>query len=239
VRGIRRITLTPAGSELLAGVAPALERITASAAAVARGSPARTLRINVRPSFAVRWLIPHLPRFLRDHPGIEPQVMTSTVEPARLSRDGYDIAIRRGREGWPVDLLPRLFLSEHACPVAAPSLLQSQPIAAARDLRCHVLLHCTTRDGDWRDWLRLAKLSDLHPAGELRFEHLEFTLQAALDGLGVALGPSALVAQDIASGRLRAVLPEHALALDGYCYAVPDQTNPAAMAFSEWLEKVI
>jgi LysR family transcriptional regulator, glycine cleavage system transcriptional activator len=236
-RGIRRITVTPPGRELLAGVAQALERIATTAAAVTQQGLTRTLRINVRPSFAVRWLIPHLPRFLRDHPGIEPQVMTSTAEPARLSRGTYDIAIRRGREGWPSDLLVRPFLSESACPVAAPSLLESNPITTPQDLRSHILLQCATRDGDWQAWLRLADLSDIHPAGERRFEHLEFTLQAALDGLGVALGPSALIAQDIQAGRLCAVIPSPVLALDAYCYAFPDRTNSAALAFGGWLDR--
>lgn len=235
VRGVRQITLTQAGRELLAGVVPALERITASAAAVARARPAQTLRINVRPSFAVRWLIPQLPRFLRDYPGIEPQVLTSTLDPARLSRDSFDIAIRRGRKGWPADLLPQPFLPDYACPVAAPALLQSRPIKTAKELSDHVLLYCATRDGDWESWLEMAGLPGLLPAGELRFEHLQFTLQAALDGLGVALGPSALVAQDVAAGRLCVVLPEPALPLEPWCFALPDQGNTAALTFSRWI----
>lgn len=125
VRGVRQIALTPSGRELLAGAAPALERIAAAPTAVSRSRPARSLRINCRPSFAIHWLIPQLPRFLRAHPDIEPQVSTSTTEPARLNRDSVDVILRRdGRDPRPADLRFRPFLSDHACPVAAPALLE-------------------------------------------------------------------------------------------------------------------
>ena len=238
MRGIRQIALTSAGRDLLAGTAPALERIAATAAAVARSSAPRSLRINCRPSFAVHWLIPQLPLFLRAHPDIEPQVSTSTLEPARLKRDSFDVVLRReGRHPWPPDLEFRPFLRDQACPVAAPALLAARPIATIEDLDAHVLLHCATRERDWSDWLALAAGCAVRPAGDLRFEHLQFTLQAALDGMGVALGPASHVAYDVSAGRLCRVLPETRLPLPSYCYAVADPTNAASPAFARWIEQ--
>src|SRR4051794_28341642 len=128
-RGIRQVKLTSAGRELMAEIAPALERIGAIAMALRQGPLEETgqVRINTRPSFALRWLIPHLPHFVRAYPGIEPQVTTSTLEPVRLSPSGFDVAIRRatpGRGGstWPDGLRPRAFLREGALPVASPTL---------------------------------------------------------------------------------------------------------------------
>ena len=172
-RGARHVSLTPAGRVLLAGVAPALERIADAAAEVARGARPRVVRANVRPSFALRWLIPHLPRFLRDHPELEPQVVTSTAKPGALASGTFDVVIRRGRGGWPAELRPTAFLREAAVPVASPSLLARLPLRAlAADLAGHTLLHCATRDADWAAWLDRAGVPGLRPAAELRFEHL-------------------------------------------------------------------
>jgi DNA-binding transcriptional LysR family regulator len=169
-RGVRQVKLTSSGRELMAEIAPALVRIGAVAAAMRRGPSEYTgqVRINTRPSFALRWLIPHLPRFVRAYPGIEPQVTTSTLEPARLSPSGFDIAIRRatlGRGGsaWPDGTQPRAFLREGALPVASPALLAECPVHRPEDLNVHVLLHTATRRRDWEDWLALARCSELHP----------------------------------------------------------------------------
>ena len=56
----------------------------------------------------------------------------------------------------------------------------------------------------------------MKPAGRLQFDHLHFVLQAAVDGLGVALAPTSLVAHDLASGRLQTALPAMRMALGRY-----------------------
>lgn len=246
VRGVRQVSLTQHGRELLTEVAPALERIGTAAARIRRSAAARdaggTVRINARPSFALRWLIPHLPAFMAAHPGIRPEVLTSTAEPAVLPPEGYDVAIRRGdgrsrRRTWPEGLVPRPFLRERAKPVACPELLARCPVRRVEDLAAHTLLHTATRDGDWKAWLARAGVPGLEPAGELRFEHLQFVLQAALDGLGVALAPLSLVAGDVAAGRLVAVPPRApALMLEPYCYILAPEAGLASRTFAGWLE---
>lgn len=245
-RGVRRIALTSAGRELLADTAPALERIAAAAAKLRRAAPAEAgvVRINARPSFALRWLIPHLPRLARACPDLEPQVATSTQEPARLPAHSFDVVIRRDAPdhrgpAWPAGMPARPFLRESALPVAAPALLAAHPVRRAEDLAGHVLLHTATRGKDWADWFARAGVPDLRPAGELRFEHQQFVLQAALDGLGVALGLSALVGGDLAAGRLAPALPRGPrLRLAPMCYALAPGAPAAARRFASWLEKV-
>jgi LysR family glycine cleavage system transcriptional activator len=234
-RSVRQITLTSSGRELFAGMAPALERIATTAAAVAKSAPGSSLRINVRASFAARWLIPQLPGFIRDYPHITPQVITSTVEPERLNRDGFDVVIRRGTAGWPVDLQPQAFLSDRAYLVAAPSLMEKEPVRSVEDLKHHVFLHSETREDDWRKWLRFAGAEKLTPSGEMRFDHLDFALRAAADGLGIAVGPASLVANDIITARLCHVLPGIVRPLDPYYVAAADPANVAALAFVQWV----
>ena len=244
-RGVRQVKLTSAGRELMAEIAPALERIAVPVGALRQGplEEAGQVRINTRPSFALRWLIPHLPRFVRAYPDIEPQVTTSTLEPARLSPTGFDIAIRRAKPGrggsaWPDGSRPRAFLREGALPVASPVLLAERPVRRAEDLNAHVLLHTATRQKDWEDWLALAHCSELRPAGELWFEHQQFTLQAAIDGMGVALGLSVLAAADLADGRLAPALTSGPhLQLAPYCYVLSPHAPGVARQFALWLEE--
>jgi len=245
-RAVRQVKLTAAGRELMAEIAPALQRIAAVTASLRREEAAETreVRINTRPSFALRWLIPHLPRFVRTHPGIEPRVITSTLEPARLAASGFDIIIRRAgprqsdKASWPDGLTPRAFLREGALPVAAPDLLAERPVRGPQDLRAHVLLHTATRENDWRDWLTLVRAAELRPAGELWFEHQQFTLQAALDGMGIAMGLSVLAEADLAAGRLAPVLPDSPqLRLAPYGYGMSPHAPEAARRFAAWLDE--
>lgn len=93
-RRVRQVALTAEGQQFHAEVEPALAQINAAARALQAHGPARAVRINVRPSFAVRWLIPRLPSFVERFPDIEPQVVTSTVMPEQAV-DSFDIAVRR------------------------------------------------------------------------------------------------------------------------------------------------
>lgn len=237
-RKIRQITLTTEGKQFLAEIAPALAQITAAAQALRPVAPSRSVRINVRPSFAVRWLIPRLPDFVARHPDIEPQVITSTLNPDKAV-DSFDIAIRRGLEGWPTNMDTQLFLEDEIFVVAAPGLLQTQPVLEPRSLQAHVLLSSKTRKSDWADWMQHAGVAGLKPAGKLQFDHLHFVLQAVIDGLGVALCPTSLVGNDLASGRLVAPLPQWRLPVSRYYYGLAPGASPDTQAFVAWLDGML
>src|SRR6185437_8719478 len=77
-RRVRQVTLTAEGQRFYAEAAAGLAQIGAAALALMARAPSRAVRISVRPSFAVRWLIPRLPAFVEQYPGIEPQIVIST-----------------------------------------------------------------------------------------------------------------------------------------------------------------
>ncbi len=235
-RRIRQLLLTPAGQRFQAEVEPALAQVALAAEAVRGTAPARAVRVNVRPSFAVRWLIPRLPAFVARHPAIEPQVVTSTVAPDAASAQPFDLAIRRGLSGWPPGLRLLPFLDDAAVVVGAPALLRARPVAAPQDLAAHVLLAAHSRGQDWARWRRLAGVPRLQPGGWLHFDHLHFVLQAALDGLGLALAPATTLGHDLAAGRLACPLPALRLPLERYTIGLAADASPAARAFAAWLE---
>ncbi len=235
-RRVRQVSLTSEGQRLFAEVAPALDQIGAAARALMEGAPARTVTINVRPSFAVRWVIPRLPDFVAQFPGIAPRVVTSTVSPDQAS-EHFDVAIRRGRTaGWPTSIAVQPFLQDEALIVGAPVLFATAPVAEPRGLAAHVLLWSRSRPDDWDHWKRQVGAARLRPASQLQFDHLHFVLQAALDGLGFALAPASLVAHDLATGRLVCPLPALRLPLTRHYYGLAPDAAPEAQCFAQWLQ---
>lgn len=234
-RNVRHIRLTEAGRAFFVQAERALSRIASAAQALRSGSSAHAVRIDVRPSFAVRWLIPRLPGFVARHPGIEPEVVTRTGAP-REAGSGYDVVIRRGTHGWPASLAARPFIEDEAYVVAAPSLLARQPVTTPRALTRCVWLSSKTRADDWPAWQAHLGLRRLRPARQIQFDHLHFVLQAAVDGLGVALAPHSLIGNDLSDARLVCPLPAMRLPLTPYCYGVTPRAGPAVDAFVAWLE---
>ncbi|MFT4266238.1 MAG: LysR substrate-binding domain-containing protein [Xenophilus sp.] len=235
-RRVRQVVLTAEGQAFYAQAAAGLAQIGTAAAALAARAPARSVRINVRPSFAVRWLIPRLPDFVARHPGVEPVVVTSTEAPARAA-DRFDVAIRRGLQGWPASLRVRPCLEDEALVVGAPSLLRGHALDSPKALSAFVQLLSRSRRGDWDDWLRVAGAARLRPAGRLQFDHLHLVLQAAIDGLGLAVAPRSLLAHDVDQGRLRSPFPQMRLPLERYYLGLAPDAPAEAQFFARWLEE--
>lgn len=234
-RRVRQVSLTPEGQRFFAEVAPALEQIGAAARALMDDAPARTVTINVRPSFAVRWVIPRLPAFVAQFPGIEPKVVTSTVTPDQAP-EHFDVAIRRGLSGWPASIAVQPFLQDEALIVGTPALFAAAPVADPRALAAHALLWSRSRPDDWDHWKRQVGAPRLRPASQLQFDHLHFVLQAAQGGLGFALAPASLVAHDLATGRLVCPLPALRLPLTRHYYGLAPDAVPEAQCFAQWLQ---
>ena len=234
-RQIRKVSLTAEGQQLYAETRPALEQIGTAARALMARAPARTVRINARPSFTVRWLIPRLPNFVAHHPGIEPQLHTSTLPPEKAP-EAFDVAIRRGVVGWPAACKVEPFLEDELILVAAPALLQARPVTDAGSLAAHVLLSCRTRKQDWDEWKMQVGQPRLRPARRLQFDHQHFVLQAAVDGLGVALTPRSLLGTDVAAGRLVCPLPGLTLPLQPIYYGRAAAPSRETQLFADWLD---
>jgi len=237
-RRVRQVVLTVEGQAFYAQAEAGLALIGNAATALRGGVASRAVRINVRPSFAVRWLIPRLPDFVARHPGIEPEVITSIAAPSHAA-EGFDVAVRRGLQGWPASLQVAPFLEDEALAVASPALLQSasRTVESPRDLAAFVWLCARSRKGDWDDWCRQAGTGRLKAAGRLHLDHLHLILQAAVDGLGVAMAPRSLWGNDLRQKRLVPLLPRHTLPLERYYYGIAPAASEEARCFVAWLEE--
>ncbi|RKF31535.1 transcriptional regulator GcvA [Paraburkholderia fungorum] len=234
----RRVALTAAAKAYLEEIGPVFEQIAQATARYGVPAPvSRTLSVNAPATFTLRWLVPRLERFRVEHADVDVRVETSN-EPVESLKEIYDVIIRGGPDTF-YGYLMRPFLSEERLPVCSPALLQRLPLRMPNDLQQHTLLHTTSLPRLWPDWLARAQIPALRPAAALTFDHFYLTLQAAIDGIGIAMGPTALVSDDLAAGRLVEPFASPRLPSRSYCSYVPDgrSADDVIVLFRSWLER--
>lgn len=233
----RRVVLTAAAKAYLAEIVPLFEQLSrATARYGVPTSVARSLCVNAPATFTLRWLVPRLAKFRAEHADLDVKVETSN-EPVESLKDIYDIVIRGGPDTF-YGYSMRPFLTEERIPVCSPALLHRLPLLVPDDLQHHTLLHTTSLPRLWPDWMAQAGVPTLRPAAALTFDHFYLTLQAAIDGIGIAMGPTALVSDDLSAGRLIAPFASPRLPSRSYCTYVPDgRSGDGVIAlFRSWLE---
>ena len=241
VRKNRTLALTPAAKDYLPGVRAAFQDLRLATERLMRRDDDHVLSVSTLASLAAKWLLPRLSGFQREHPEIDVRLTTSTAL-VDFVRDDVDAAIRFGRGPWPGLRADRLMTGE-LLPVCSPALASSdKPLRTPKDLTRHVLLHSDGFQDDWRLWLTAAGVEvDLSKNHALTFDLSFMTIQAAIDGLGIAISRRSFVENDIAAGRL--VVPfDIVLSSDAGFYFVCPEANagrPKIAAFRDWLLRSI
>jgi LysR family glycine cleavage system transcriptional activator len=237
IRKNRALALTAQAKDYLPGVRAAFNDLRLATDRLLRKDDDNVLTVSTLASLAAKWLLPRLTAFQEAHPGIDVRITTSTAL-VDFKSGNVDAAIRYGRGHWP-GVRTEWLMADQAFPVCSPALLSSKrPLRTPEDLRDHVLLHTTAYDDDWRQWLTAAELpSDISKQQGITFDLILMTVQAAIDGIGVAMGRTSYVQDDIAKGRL--VVPFNiALPADAGFYLVSPEgaaDPPKLKAFRQWL----
>ena len=160
-----------------------------------------TLELGVVPTFATKWLIPRMPSFLKAHPHVTLNLATR-LQPFDFSLTGLDAAIHYGRPDWP-GTESEYLMGEDSVVVCSPLLMKKRQLRRPADVLKFTLIHQSTRPHAWRDWFQLAGIDDAQGAGTgPKYELFSMIAQAVKAGLGLAVLPRFLVADDIADGTL-------------------------------------
>jgi LysR family glycine cleavage system transcriptional activator len=232
-RAKRGVELTEDGVRYLKAVSAAFESIAEATEALAKPRDVR-VRISVEPAFAGRWLIHRLGRFQAAHPDVD-VVLDASPRLVDLAHDEADLAVRYGQGGWP-GLRQDLVASSRIFAVGRKELRGRRRAAFAPDeLRAFVLLH-EDDGGLWRRWFAAAGVADVNVSRGPRILETGLALDAAAAGQGIALADEALIADDLARGRL-VKLCDVALDDGGYyllSLASAQRRRPLA-AFRDWL----
>jgi LysR family glycine cleavage system transcriptional activator len=236
-RADRKRALTSDGSRLAGDIGVAFDQLEFACRSVAQPAT-RELHINVTPTFAIRWLVPRLGSFHARHPDVAVHIETS-AKPIDLTREHMHAALRFGRPPW-ANLTSELVFMEDVFPVCHPKLLTGRRrLREPNDLRHHTLLHTLYRRDDWARWLKMADVdkSVVNPTQGLTFDLTTMAIDAAENGLGVAISREAQVSAAISSGRLVAPFRRDLMRGEGcYFIARPDQWDEAHIAsFRQWL----
>jgi LysR family glycine cleavage system transcriptional activator len=238
IRKNRALALTPKARDYLPGVRAAFNDLRLATDRLLRRDDDHVLTVSTLASLAAKWLLPRLSQFQEAHPRIDVRITTSTGL-VDFRGGGVDAAIRYGRGHW-AGLRADWLMADELFPVCSPKLLEGdKPLRQPEDLAHQTLLHSSGGyDDDWRLWLTAAGLpTNISRQPGLTFDLILMTVQAAIDGFGVAMGRTSYVQDDIAKGRL--VVPFHiALPADAGFYLVSPETvadPPKLAAFRQWL----
>jgi LysR family glycine cleavage system transcriptional activator len=232
----RTLALTAAALDYLPSVRAAFEDLRGATERLLRPQHEGVLTVSALPTLAAKWLVPRLAAFQEAHPGIEVRISTAT-RAVDFKREEIDVAIRYGGGRWP-GLRAVWLMAEEIFPVCSPALLAGErPLRRPADLAVHTLLHVNLYSDEWLLWLTAAGLPPSLAQRGLTFDLNLMALQAALDGLGVALGRSPFVEADLAAGRLVAPFDIVVPGTSSFYVVAPEATadSPKIALFRNWL----
>jgi LysR family glycine cleavage system transcriptional activator len=233
VRQSRRVVLTSEGRYFADRVRSALNQISEAAASLKRQTRPNRLTISVLPSFASRWLMPRIGRFMALHPGLEVQV-EATASLANFARDGIDVAVRFGRGPWP-GVHAEWFMDDVYIMVCSPKLNRGRLPKRPQDLARFPLLR-TLRE-EWELWCKAAGIDLPPPTGGVEFDDAAMMLHQVVEGHGISLARRSIAEGDIARGTLVQLFDVTIPSQHSYYLVWPEHTAPSEkiLAFQDWL----
>jgi LysR family glycine cleavage system transcriptional activator len=238
-RNGKKLVLTEAARSVLPDIKDAFDRLAQAMDHLHGAGRGPLVTITLPPSLAAKWLIPRIEGFRLAHPEVDLRLDT-TDRLIDLPRENIEIGIRYGA-GRYAGLDSHLLMAETVFPVCSPSLAHT--LRSPGDLAGFQLIHDTTMAAHasfptWSTWLKAARARTMKSRAGMKVNSSIMSLQAAMEGQGVALGRSVIAADDLRQGRLIKPFP---LALEtGYAYHLVRATDRplsrAASLFCGWLK---
>lgn len=236
IREPRRLSLTPEGAVYLPYVSEAFALIATGTQRLPGNLASRTIAVSCAPTLASRWLLPRLHAFRSQWPEINVTVDTSRRH-VGFPGDGFDFAIRLARETATGPAWCRLF-GEQLVPVCSPACRDTL-IDADGNIALHraTLIHVNSASEDWQAWLDGTHTQGISTSGGLRFDTVQLAFEAAIMGMGVAMGRRPLVDRELATGTLVEASPDAIVAGTSYWLVSADGAThrPDLAGFRQWL----
>ena len=199
----RGLKLTDAGIRLRDTSSEAFDRLRNLCAELTKGQVDAPFVLGCSGSLLARWFIPRLGRLNADLPDLRLHLSAGEgdLDPRR---PGLDALLVFAEPPWPADMQVYELASERIGPVVSPRYARYEQLrqAPANALAGEPLLHTTSRPQAWPSWAQQNAIEPKELKYGQGFEHLYYMLEAAVAGLGVAIAPEPLVAQDLKAGRL-------------------------------------
>ena len=225
------LELTAMGKNYLPTVRDAFQTLGRGTRMIMDGSMRATLSVQCNLTFSVRWLAPRLNRFFARHPDIRLNLTTTIWEPMGAVEDA-DVEIRFLSQTEPPEGFDRLTWDTFY-PVCAPDY----PLDHA-DLSRHRLMYCTGMLTTWQAWSDQTQYRGASPA-VTHSQILAFGLEAAENGVGLAMGHDCVVKDALAKGRLIRPFKERVPMQEAYYIGVSANADRRhdAQSFANWVKE--
>ncbi len=204
LRTHRSVSLTPQGHAMFGKISPALDALRTASREMLSEHQKNTVTLAATNSVAALWLMPRLRRFNQSNKHLKIMLVASDNDQECLA-ENIDLAILRGDGNWP-GFRARLLFGETVFPVCSPGYLEKNPKAS--DLaglpECD-LIGVSNAHVEWMNWPTWFAHKDVaisQTDQAVLFNTYPLAIQAAVDGLGMALGWGHLVDHLLEAGKL-------------------------------------
>lgn len=233
-RGHQSLALTQQGAQLQPVLNKSLDDIYRIVEKVSLRGRSDVVNVQAYTTFAQRWLIPKLTDFNLHHPTIEVRVSAS-LAPVDFKTQSIDFAIRSGKGPMP-DCDSLLLAPIILTPVCTREYAERVGLKSASDLRNATLLHSLARHQDWSTWLAQQGESVERFGNSLRFENSALAYEAAIHGLGVAMGLTVLTEELVRKHVFVEPFSNRVAISEGYYLNWPNQRSlkGALLKFRDW-----
>jgi len=233
-----RLVLTEVGANYYRELALTLDKLQEITIDAVRGrSVDSSLMIGTHPTLGARWLPRRIETFIHAYPDIPVEV---TLAPADLNFETtrLDVAILRGVGTWLNARSVELFAEEIAI-VTSPKLIPLGTRLENKDFAGFPLLQNASRPSIWLHWLRLSGLTHQGRIQGTRFAHTEMLINAAIQGIGIAIVPTCYIEAELARNELHMPFGPPILSGDSYFAVYPERKAQlhSVMAFREWVTR--
>lgn len=234
-RSAHGVRLSPAGERYLSRVGGAVAALTTATDDLRQGV-SNSLYVHCAPSLASLWLMPRLHEFARTHPEITLNLSAAHTH-SDFALGQSDIDIRYGVPNWP-DLVVEPLFEERILPLASPGYVREHRLRRVEQLLDVPLIQSNVSVVQWSDWFRAFSDKRAPDRFSVRFDRAQMSLDAAAQGLGVALESATMAGKHVKEGKLRPVFAaDKAIKVKAHFAVYPARYSkrPAIEAFLAWV----
>lgn len=235
VRSGPHLKITKTGKAMAERISQAMDTLH-DAVQIAQPRPNnRHITLSMLPSLNTKWFAPRLGQFIQAHPDIDLRIAATQDLTVDFEADEIDAGVRYGTGNW-ANLSAELLAEETVTPVCSPAHAEQMNLKVPTDLLNATLLQTAGND-NWAAWFQEAGIKHhTEPTGPYLGDGAA-TLQAAIDGQGIALGRSILIADDLQAGRITAPFQLHFKASYSYWFVTPSNraVSNNLIAVRDWL----
>jgi LysR family glycine cleavage system transcriptional activator len=235
-RNNNAMSLTGAGKLYLGDLTTILDQLADATARVEHSTQAPQLTINMFPSLAAQWLLPRLNSYRQMHPNDDVRVIT-TLTPIDFRMEAIDLGVRYAANP-PADVRSDILFVEEMFPVCDPRYLDGpKSLNSMSDLSRTTMIRCTTALEEWDQWFDAIGFKGKKPKHKVDFDSRSLALEAAADGIGIAMGRTPYVDRALAAKRLHTPFIRRLATGSNFYLVMPERSHrqKSATDFRKWL----